>query len=317
MRKRSIRNPSGNRLPAGIEADELRAAINKSGYPLQARVAAQLEGSFSVIEEWGYIDRESKETRSLDINAYHLLPVSPSNVYHPSLNLLIECKRSDLPFVFFESAVGRANRDYPRVVALGPRPLKLISGTGSLNVRPSEFLALHELDFVSEGPRLSRSFSRIDRVGKRLDLSGQVIYREIMLPLISALTHWEGIRNVPLSTVRAQYFPAIVLAVCVVDGPMIAVSGPPAKSVIEPSPWVRVMRQEAFSKDNKVAYRHFTVDFVHADFLETFISEHVLPFMVGTVDRMEQGKNLIETGEGRVTNWQKWSWDELISSQQR
>jgi hypothetical protein len=310
--QRPPENPSSNRLPSGVGEDDLRAAILKSGYPLQSRVAAELDGTFGVIEEWGYIDRESKEARSLDLNAFKPVPIDPANVYQPAVSLLIECKRSELPFVFFEATVDKPPRNYPRILGLAPQRLRLLSSKGSLEVQPSEFLALGDLPLVSSGPPLSRSFSRVEHLGSRLDLSGQVVYRDIMLPLISAMHHWEQMGRI--SSEQKQYFPSITFAICVLDAPMVLVGGPPKKSLVSLRPWVRVLRQESFLNDNRVDYRHYSVDFVHADFMSSFVKEYVLPFTGEITTRLEKAKHLLARGEARVQDWQHFTWEELLRS---
>jgi hypothetical protein len=63
-------NPELNRLPEGITAGQLEWAVRLSGYPLQRVVAEQLLEAFEVTEEWGYVDRESNDRRTLDVFAY-------------------------------------------------------------------------------------------------------------------------------------------------------------------------------------------------------------------------------------------------------
>jgi hypothetical protein len=76
-----------------------------SGYPLQAVVAEKLmDAGFKVVEEWGFIDKDTKEQRSLDILAFKKLRNDKDTVI-PSLTLLIECKRTIHPFVFFKKGL--------------------------------------------------------------------------------------------------------------------------------------------------------------------------------------------------------------------
>jgi hypothetical protein len=63
-------NPELNRLPEGITDGQLEMAVRLSGYPLQRVVAEQLLEAFEVTEEWGYVDRESNDRRTLDVFAY-------------------------------------------------------------------------------------------------------------------------------------------------------------------------------------------------------------------------------------------------------
>jgi hypothetical protein len=196
-------------------------AVRRSGYPLQLRVATQLMPTFSVAEEWAYIDRDAQKARSLDVWAYLSLVTETKSAYHPELVLLVECKRSDLPFVFFAAAKPRLSADYPGLFGFRRTKFDLLSANQITEVFPGEFLALREFPFVSEGPPVSRAFARAGRNGKDLDLakdlelSGEVPFRSVVLPLTSAFHHWATMRKVEAE--RPRYFPSLTLMVCVLD----------------------------------------------------------------------------------------------------
>src|SRR5437762_4458755 len=111
-------NPRGNQLPAGVDEGQLVDAVKASGYPLQSLVAQELASRFEVIEEWGYTDRTTKEHRTLDIYAFCELG-DGTGEGRPRLHLLVECKRSSLPFVFFPPGVPWMALDFPEVLGLG------------------------------------------------------------------------------------------------------------------------------------------------------------------------------------------------------
>ena len=101
--RHSSTNPPTNVIPPGIEEPNLVRAVEMSGYPLQGIVAEKLLlGGFTITEEWGFIDSETQEHRSLDLRAFQFTgnPSSGSGVI-PQLTLLIECKRTGHPYVFF------------------------------------------------------------------------------------------------------------------------------------------------------------------------------------------------------------------------
>ena len=70
-------NPEKNSLSTGVNEAELIRAIDMSGYPLQGVVAGKLKEHFTVSEEWGYLDRDTKEHRSLDLHAFRQLDAAP------------------------------------------------------------------------------------------------------------------------------------------------------------------------------------------------------------------------------------------------
>lgn len=78
--------------------DEVRQAIESSGYPLEIRVAHALatRGYFDVIPSWDYRDDRTGESREIDVAALRFFDVSSGGNRQQSLtlHLLIECKRS-------------------------------------------------------------------------------------------------------------------------------------------------------------------------------------------------------------------------------
>ena len=105
--KRVPSNPGSNKLGSGVTEKAVNEAVAKSGYPLQTIIARSLRGQeFGVNEEWSYIDRDTSDLRTLDIMAAKLFydfESEPTRV-RPTLNLLIECKQSNLPFIFFSAS---------------------------------------------------------------------------------------------------------------------------------------------------------------------------------------------------------------------
>lgn len=97
-------NPSTNSLGSGVTESDLANAIQHSGYPFQTIIANSLRDNFYVQDEWAYIDRDTKELRTIDLLASKNLYDRDSpekNLVRPSINLIIECKQSDLPMCFF------------------------------------------------------------------------------------------------------------------------------------------------------------------------------------------------------------------------
>src|SRR4029077_15136999 len=96
-------------------------AIRKSGYPLQVVVAELLRPDFGIEQEWSYVDKDSGQLRSLDIVAERRLFEFDDQTQpriRPTLDLLIECKQSDLPFVFFLSSDKVVSHQFPAIAGL-------------------------------------------------------------------------------------------------------------------------------------------------------------------------------------------------------
>jgi hypothetical protein len=103
--------PEYAHLPGNLTVDGLGAAIAQSGYPFQATVIDILENSLNkhdrypmLQEEWAYLDSETGQIRSIDIFAEMPLTTqltSPGSSVVPYLNVLVECKQSEMPYIFF------------------------------------------------------------------------------------------------------------------------------------------------------------------------------------------------------------------------
>lgn len=264
-------NPEANQLPAGVTAEQLEAAVRNSGYPLQRVVAEELLRDFKVTEEWGYLDRESKEHRTLDV--FGIRRLSENAGLWLSIAVLVECKRSDLPWVFFEAAAPEVPREFPAVAGLhGKTPEIHVPGIGSRSAPVAEFLRLADFGFVSHGPPVCSSFARTERKGKEFDLSGAVPFNQVVLPLVSSLHHFiEQHKSVGS---RDAVSACLALPICVVDGAMVSVQGGPETPRLGMCPWVRVVRQEAAQERHWMSWRYYVVDFVHRAYLATFIKDH-------------------------------------------
>lgn len=94
-------NPTSNVLGAGVSDQMVEGAISASGYPLQLVVARTLSPTFSIQEEWSYVDSETDSARTIDIVATKRLFEwkEPQPRIRPALNFLIECKQSELPYM--------------------------------------------------------------------------------------------------------------------------------------------------------------------------------------------------------------------------
>ena len=124
----------GEMLGPSIAEEALVDAIEVSGYPLQIAVAGDLlMRDFRLQEEWAYEDPDSGTRRSLDVKASR--PLDPDPIVGPKgrselwATLLIECKQSRHPYVFFEAVAPPELSGFPSAVGLGDGRVRL-SGPG-------------------------------------------------------------------------------------------------------------------------------------------------------------------------------------------
>ena len=191
-------NPTANQLGAGISEDQIRGAVEKSGYPLQTIVGDLLrfkpvadDANFQVQEEWSYLDRDTKELRTVDLLAelrLHDWELQPR--VRPHLSLLIECKQSSLPYIFFETSRTPLLIDFPTIAGLREDKIVLTSDDdpSSWTYTVPYALDLDEDPFQS-ALRTCHTLSKCVRKGSDVELSGSDAYNGLILPLVKALQH--------------------------------------------------------------------------------------------------------------------------------
>jgi hypothetical protein len=287
-------NPTSNQLGSGISEDDISKAVSKSGYPLQTVIAGLLRKlralpgreTFHVQEEWGYIDRDSRELRAIDLLAtkrlydFTRLKGRMQPRVRPFLNLIIECKQSTLPYVFFMSRVATQLLRFPLIAGLSDQFLKIATDDNPsvLNLEILRALGLDVHMFVSKGPEYCATFSKCVRDGKAIELSGTKPFNELVLPLLKSMQHFQVVEAPPDT---AMFFDChMVIGVGVLDAPMVGVQMSGERNELKLLPWVRVTRYET----DEIASWHetrrglYAIDVVHKDFFEEYLSNNVIPF---------------------------------------
>jgi hypothetical protein len=304
-------NPRGNVIGAGVTDAQVEEAVQRSGYPLQTLVARSLGRAFHVREEWSFIDSDTEDLRTLDILAerpFFDFKV-PSRV-RPMLDLLIECKQSDLPYVFFLALNRVSMPKFPALAGLFGDTI-----TATTDDDPSTYtcaiqhaLGLNKDTFIKEGPRHCTSLSKCMRKGKDLEISGAETFNGIVLPLVKAVQHLQN-QEAPPST--AYYHDMhIALAVAVIDAPMIAVNVTHSGQELTYEPWLRVVRNQAIPAEHWIdRSRYYAIDVVHKEFFETYISDHVVPFAERVSKKALEHVVEIVTGEAFVQKLGSRSFD--------
>ncbi|WP_326640140.1 hypothetical protein OIE67_13695 [Nonomuraea fuscirosea] len=313
-----MKPPPHAQLLAGVTEEDIIEAVAKSGYPLQAAISDRIHRSLkdyniSIQEEWGFVDAESGETRALDIYAH--APLIPSRYLPvesritPWLNLLVECKHSEVPYIFF------LRENYPAEVIYYPE----ISGVPSLDItafieqdekRDSrtlfqvsihDALMRHNIPFCNAPAPLAISIAKASRKGGgKLELSGEP-YRSITFPLMKAIDHLKMILQP--SKDRTDYTLHFIIGLVVIDAPMVGVYLHGSSHELLSTPWVRACRVDAeaplenYSRtpidDGNVRY----YDIIHSSFLPDYL-ELVLRDLGTASARAMQIADVIADGRG-------------------
>ncbi|MEA2205165.1 MAG: hypothetical protein QOE77_1941 [Blastocatellia bacterium] len=303
-------NPTSSVIPEWVDQETLISAIEKSGYPLQGVVAEKLTAAgFNIEEEWGFIDRDTEEHRSLDIVASKLLTSSDGAVI-PRLVLLIECKRSVHPYVFFKRVSDPETPKFPVVSAVEANIEEAKGGVGSRMYLPAPnqlILNLTSLPFVQEPPRCA-SFSQATLNGKKVLLSGEEPYNNIVIPLIKSLRYKLQLDRAFLQSDKPT--PTLVLCLCILDTSMLLVEAPSKAAEPILTPWIRLLRLEAQRDQKNESHTFFGIDFLHADALEWFASEKLMPFAQEFARRAISLERVWKHG-GIVTSLDDIQWDKI------
>jgi len=311
--KSSSNNPFTNILGPGITEANLISAISKSGYPLQTTIAEKLRSNlYSVQEEWDYVDRDSQQHRAIDILAQKWLfdPKSfdLSSKIRPALNLIIECKRSDLPYIFFISPKPHTS-SHLMIAGLSKDKIKL-STDDDRSIYTTDLINLLDLDvhpFVVSEPEFCRSFTKCVRGNKGLEFSGNEPFNSLVLPIIKALNQFYE-TNIPPKT--AVYFDChLAIGIGILDAPMIGVNVKENSMDLISLPWVRVMRHETtegnhwIERQNQVA-----IDIVHKDFFKEYQEKHLFPFAKEFSNLVIKHRETIASNKGFARDMRKYSF---------
>ncbi|MEX2227492.1 MAG: hypothetical protein WEB52_13700 [Dehalococcoidia bacterium] len=296
-----IVNPGENRLPEGMTEADLRDAVVRSGFPLQSRLANALRTStenFFVQDEYGYIDADlgAPTIRTIDLLVdLDLHPGSHGPEVHPELAMLIECKRSTLPFVFFAADEKLWIPNFPIIAGLPYPFFDLRTPEGHTPVRPAQALRIDQHPFAGHVPANAYSFSRAARSSK-LELTGADAYQSVTLPLLKAADYFVTCERPN----RPPYTLTIVLPVAVLDAPMLVFQSTNDEERLFACPWVRVARHSPAAPNVLHRSQLYAIDVVHYAFFDTYLYRHVLPFARHAADLTLQHQAELLAGRGAI-----------------
>ncbi len=303
-------NPLTNKLGSGLTEADLLAAVSKSGYPLQTIVANFLRTQFfHVQEEWSYVDKDTNELRTIDILAekwlFDLAKEQPR--VRPTLDFLVECKKSNLPYVFFLSPSRPWIPHFPLLAGLFRDTLTITTDDD-----PStwEFPILDALEllshpFIAKEPEYCTSFTKCVRKGSDIELSGDESFHGLVLPTLKAMHDFQ-LKESPPKT--AYYFDChLVIGIGVLDAPMVGVRVAEQSCDLMFLPWVRVVRHET---DETSDLFHWTkllaIDIVHKDFLQDYLDKHVLPLAEEFCRLVIKHQQVLASGQAFATGMEKY-----------
>ena len=308
-------NPPNNKLSTSTQPEQVLAAVRKSGYPLQTRVANLLRtDGFLLQEEWSYGDPQAESLRALDVLAQkHLYDreMHPQPRARPILSLLIECKQSDLPYIFFAGAKTRL-QTFPVFAGLfGDRiSISTDDSRSTWSCGIAQVLSLHTLPFTYDDPIFCMTFSKCVRKGKELELSGSEPFQSLVLPLVKSIRHLQ--KHVAPPKTAHYHDCHLVLGIAVLDAPMLLAEVGGDDCQLTLAPWVRVVRYEAVDGVHEFdRSQSYGIDVIHKDYLSLFLNEKVMPFGQLFSERALKHDVELATGKGFATGMEKDGWLEI------
>lgn len=289
----------------------MEEAVARSGYPVQTEVAlALLARGLDVHEEWSYADRDTEKLRAIDLMATKTYETSDDKLV-PRLALVIECKRSEMPYVFFRSAKDRLPPEFPAIYGLPRTYISITGANGSTDVYPAQAFGIDDMEFSKDGSPIVTTFAKVEPKKNHATLSGEDVFSGILMPLTGAMGQAETMLSWWGS--KDTRYPALTLGICVLDAPMFLADSRKKPHDLALVPWVRVARQEvvrdAHPSERKV--RYFAFDVVHFDFWDAFLDQHVLPLGGAFQKRMDDMKAVVHRGGGQVADLSSWKWSDV------
>jgi hypothetical protein len=311
--KGSKDNPRSNHLNPGITDIDVETAIKKSDYPLQTIIANKLRESFYCQEKWSFVDNKINENRSIDIMAQmNLYDYNNQPRVRPILNLLIECKQSELPYVFFLTPEIIRTFQYPYICGLPKRNITVFTdddpSSWSLPIIDA-FDLTEDVYKIGSVPN-SMTFSKCARQGKEIELSGNESYQSLVQPLLRSLQYFEKYVTPPKT---AYYFDChLPFTIGVLDSPMIGVTINEKSHTSKLIPWVRLYKYESFDSENSNdRSKLFAVDIVHKDYFDTYINSKLIPFVSKFSILILKHAEIIAKGKAFAKNMEENPWTDI------
>ncbi|MFD5174238.1 hypothetical protein ACFWM1_00395 [Nocardia sp. NPDC058379] len=307
--------PPYARLAAGLTGEDLHNAITRSGYPFQAVIAdrlrsalEQMSRSSAIQEEWPYIDDESGHARTVDIYARIFLgPKGGADADYPALNLVVECKQSELPYVFFLRESAPNGVQLLRVAGSKNGMIRLVDLTGEADEDPKPRVAFHmpihdvfsayDLPFFDTPAPWAISLSKAVRKPK-VELTGEEAYRSLTLPLLKAVKHLEAVSIGPDGKDKPFL---ITFCVVVARAPLIGVTIHEEQPHLVAMPWYRVTHVEPDQGGPRIfsnTARYY--DVVHECFFDEYVTK-LMESMDELAERMKGHREEVATGLGAFT----------------
>ena len=254
-------------------ADALRA----SGYLFEQEVATLLETlGFHVETNSAFLDLELEKSRELDVRAIKVIHDDKENHLQVIVELLVECKDAEAPFVFVTRSKNVREIHNPKPTEyLFPRREYTRHLTAKTFQEVPAFLHfdLPTHHYYYREAEKATQFAKIVRKGSEWQATHEGVYDSLILPMAKALEARRlAVKDMVKGSIHRSvwlFFPIVVLS-----GSLLSVKAgekPVAVTHRKRVSFVRELQSEVLSG-------HYLTDFVTFESLQSFVELELLQF---------------------------------------
>jgi hypothetical protein len=302
-----------------ISNEEILKILKTSGYPLEQEVASSLQKiEWSPVLNYAYTDVETDSSREIDvlcersfweIRHNQSLKAKQEQVQHKkwvtieqkvrvNAELLVECKKTKSPLVFF----CREKQAYDFFPSQSDNLIQWSGVRSEIVVKPINELSVHSysigqflrfgiLSHYSKAKEVSSQFCKIHKEGKKFKADHGEIYQSFVVPLVKAV-EWQKrlhpYRGTPYQDLFL-YYPIIVA-----EGTLLKVN--PECNEIAETNHVELLRRY-YSGKVTGCYR---IDVVSKDYFSDFVEKIVTPSIIQIDEEVGKKENHIIKGSMRI-----------------
>ncbi len=248
--------------------------LKKTGFPTEVICADIMQKcGWGVLHNPSYWDDSEKVSREFDIRAYkNWKYITPGGNYFLAVYLIVECKKSEKPWVFFSSPETFSTR-LSQFIKTSDSFIFTNSSHSESQISDAILLETHH---YFKNPKLARTFYEPFKGQEKSDMS-QMIYSAIMSSVKATLFHSQDRRSDEYTFI---YYPMIIFNGNMYDAQVKSLND----IELVPSEHIRLSFNYMLPKSSKHStiweqQERFIIDVVHYGYLEKFLGivekEHI------------------------------------------
>lgn len=244
---------------------QIREAIDKSGYLFESQIGYLLrEQDYLVTPNYNFEDAETGESREIDLHAILGYFEEDLEICLEQL-LLIECKKTSNPLVFFSKPKYKELKGFDEYFEIIGAPesfdVPRIKGVTSLE----KYLKLSEFSHRYKLANTSSQFCMICRKGNEWEAQHGPVYNGMILPLIKCLSSEKKSyrKSIPKNYIHLE----IIYPIVVVDSALYLMNS--ETNEMKRKKWILFYRQYESKKVKLSAM----IDFVQCKHINTYLKE--------------------------------------------